>query len=308
MPTMDAIIPVYRPGEELIELLDRLSHQTMPLNRIILMNTEEKYFDSLVCGRSFYETYRNVSVYHVSKKEFDHGGTRHQGVEHSEADYFICLTQDAMPDNDKLVEALYEALQTEEAAAAYGRQLPREDCSMAERYTRSFNYPKDGLVKSAADLPTLGIKTYFCSNVCAAYRRDIYEKQGGFLRHTIFNEDMIYAAKAVQAGYKIVYTPDARVIHSHNYTGWEQFCRNFDLGVSQAQHPDIFSGVASESEGIRMVKQTAVYLKENGCGNRIPGFIFQSACKYAGYRLGKAYRKLPKQLVIQCSMNKDYWK
>ena len=55
-----------------------------------------------------------------------------------------------------------------------------------------------------------GIKTFFCSNVCAAYRREIYEELGGFVRHTIFNEDMIYAAKAVEAGYSVAYAADAQ--------------------------------------------------------------------------------------------------
>ena len=36
---VDAIIPVYRPGNEFKELLRRLSNQSYPLNKIILMNT-----------------------------------------------------------------------------------------------------------------------------------------------------------------------------------------------------------------------------------------------------------------------------
>ena len=36
-------------------------------------------------------------------------------------------------------------------------------------------------------------KTYFCSNVCAAYKKSIYEEIGGFVKKAIFNEDMIYA-------------------------------------------------------------------------------------------------------------------
>lgn len=307
MPTIDVIIPTYRPGKELLELVRMLSEQTRPVNRIIIMNTEEKYFERLIYGSPFYKRYRNVSVYHVSRREFDHGGTRHLGVQYSEAEYFICLTQDAMPCNDGLVEALYRALQTQDTAVAYGRQLPREDCRMAERFTRSFNYPAEGRIKSLEDLPELGIKTYFCSNVCAAYRREIYDRQGGFIHPTIFNEDMIYAAGAIRAGYRVVYEPKAQVVHSHNYTGREQFHRNFDLGVSQAQHPEIFAGVPSEGEGLRMVRQTAAYLKQNKRAGQIPALLYQSACKYAGYRFGKTYRKLPKKWVIQCSMNKNYW-
>ena len=38
---VDAIIPVYRPGNEFKELLKRLSNQSHRLNKIILMNTGE---------------------------------------------------------------------------------------------------------------------------------------------------------------------------------------------------------------------------------------------------------------------------
>lgn len=60
---------------------------------------------------------------------------------------------------------------------------------------------------------------------------------------------MIYAAGAVQAGWKIAYAAGARVYHSHNYSCREQFRRNFDNGVSQAQHADIFQGYHQNRRG-----------------------------------------------------------
>lgn len=308
MQTVDVIIPTYKPDQSFLELIDRLSKQTVAVHRIIIMNTEQKYFDRLVYGTRFFDQYRNLTVRHLSKWEFDHGATRHAGVQHSEADVFVCLTQDAMPQDAFMLEHLLQALASEKVAVAYGRQLPRKDCGIVEAYTRDFNYPKTGRIKSAADLPKLGIKTYFCSNVCAAYRRSVYDKLGGFIRHTIFNEDMIYAAGAVKAGYQIAYVPEAMVIHSHPYTNGEQFRRNFDLGVSQADHPEVFAGISSESEGMSFVRQTVKYLKEQKKAGLIPGFIIQCGCKYVGYRLGKNYQKLPHSLLIKCSMHKNYWK
>lgn len=73
---------------------------------------------------------------------------------------------------------------------AYARQLPKSDCHIVEQYTRQFNYPEQSCVKTKADIPTLGIKTFFCSDVCAAYRRDLFEELGGFESPVIFNEDM----------------------------------------------------------------------------------------------------------------------
>lgn len=303
---IDIIIPLYKPGKELFSLLDRLNQQTVPVQKIILMNTEQKYFEQLVYGTKLLDKYKNVTVYHLSKREFDHGKTRHMGVKRSDAEVFVMMTQDAMPVDSHLLENLTKHL-TGDVAVAYARQLPAEDCSEVEKYTRSFNYPEESCVKSAEDIPKLGVKTYFCSNVCAAYRRDIYDDLGGFIRHTIFNEDMIYAAGAVKAGYKIAYEAEAKVIHSHNYTGRQQFHRNFDLGVSQADHPEVFADVPSESEGMKMVKQTTAYLKEKKMLHKLPHFYMQCFCKYAGYLLGKNYRKLPRAWIMAFTSSKEYW-
>ena len=237
MEKVDVIIPTYKPDQKFLDLMEKLAHQTVPIQKIIIMNTEQKYFDRLTYGTSFSKKYKNVVVKHLSKREFDHGRTRNSGVRCSDAPVFVMMTQDAVPADEFLIEELLRGLQQENVAAAYGRQLAEDGCSETEKFTRQFNYPEEGAVKTKEDIERLGIKTFFCSNVCAAYKRELFDALGGFIRHTIFNEDMIYAAGAVQAGYGIAYQPGAKVYHSHDYSGSEQFHRNFDLGVSQADHP-----------------------------------------------------------------------
>ena len=140
------------------------------------------------------------------------------------------------------------------------------------------------------------------------YRRSAYEQLGGFERKTIFNEDMIFAGRLIQQGYAVAYCADARVVHSHNYSWGQQFHRNFDLGVSQAEHPDIFQMARSESEGIKMVKQSAMHLIKIRKPHLIPYLVLQSGCKFLGYRLGKSYKKLPRWMIKRCTMNLDYWR
>lgn len=301
------IIPVYKPDRGFVTLVEKLEAQTVPVNRIIIMNTEQKYLDRLLYGTTLERTYHNIMVKHLSKREFDHGHTRNQGVKLSQADVFIMMTQDAIPADEYLVERLLAGLRDERTAAAYARQLPDGRSGEIERYTRQFNYPEESRVKTKADLPRLGIKTFFCSNVCAAYKREVFDALGGFVNRAIFNEDMLYAAKAVNADYNIAYVAGARVYHSHNYTYRQQFHRNFDLGVSQADHPEVFGAYPSESEGIRLMKNTVAHLKEKGMKNEIPRVILQSGFKYAGYLCGKQYRRLPRRLVIAMSSNKEYW-
>lgn len=300
--TVDVIIPTYKPDERVVLLVKKLLKQSYPLREIHLIDTDTGIFPEELIQLS-----DKIKVTHIPKEKFDHGGTRHKGMLKSKAEIVVFMTQDALPANEYLIEELVKPFAEKDIAVSYARQLPDQECKVIERYTRSFNYPKQSRVKSIEDLDTLGIKTYFCSDVCAAYRKDVYESLGGFEEKTIFNEDMIMAAKIIQSGFKIAYIAEAKVIHSHNYSCMQQFRRNFDLAVSQAEHPEIFENVKSESEGIRLVVDTARYLVKIKKPWLIFSLIIKSGFKFLGYRFGKNYRKLPEWLIAKCTMNPGYW-
>lgn len=306
---VDVVIPTYKPGKKFSRLLKMLQRQTWPVGKIIVMNTEKSFWNE-----HGFEGIKNLEVHHLTKEEFDHGETRNRGMRFSRADIVVFMTDDAVPADEHLIEALVKAFEQrgpegEAVIMAYARQLPDKDCPLAERYIRSFNYPEESCVKTRADLEQMGIKTFFASNVCCAYDREKFWFQGGFIRRTIFNEDMIFAGKALlQDDYAVAYAAGARVIHSHNYNCRQQFKRNFDLAVSQADHPELFGCVRSESEGIRLVKSTARFLIRRGKPWLVPGLVVKSGFKFLGYRAGKCYRLLPKWLILKLTMNREYWK
>ena len=305
---IDIIIPTYKPGGELVELIEKLKNQTVKPHRIILMNTEESYFQKMLQEQGYVYDEELVEVHHISKDEFDHGNTRNIGVSYSEADIFVMMTQDALPADECFLENLVKPIMSDERiASSYARQLAGEGSSIVEQMTREFNYPEESVVKTKDDLGRLGIKTYFCSNVSCAYRKSVFEELGGFVKRAIFNEDMIYAAAVVNAGYAIAYSADARVYHSHNYTAAQQFHRNVDIGVSQADHPEVFEGISSESEGMKMVKLTISRLCRAGQIGKVIPYIYMTGCKYIGFKIGRKYKKLPLGFVKKCSMNPEYF-
>lgn len=318
----DVIIPVYGPDEKFYKLIERLLEQSVLPNRIILMNTDQSIWDRIGAEERLQAlgAEKLCEVHHVTKAEFDHGGTRNLGVSFSKTPQFVMMTQDAVPADRHLLEELLIPLQSTrghgdpaqhaedaEIRVTYARQMPGKDADSIERLTRSYNYPPESRTKTIKDLPELGIKTYFASNVCAAYDRETFDRLGGFTNRTIFNEDMIYASKMMKDGGAVRYCAEAQVFHSHSYTLAQQFHRNFDLAVSQADHPEVFEQIRSESEGIRMVRKNAASLKLRGEIYLLPRLVFLSGAKYLGYRLGKNYRSLPMPLVRAFSMNKTYW-
>ena len=100
-PTVDVVIPTYKPGKIFEELLRRLSRQTYPVTKIVIMNTEEQYWQ-----RRWEQEYPILQVHHLDKAAFDHGGTRAEAARLCNSEYMICMTQDAMPADSRLVENL----------------------------------------------------------------------------------------------------------------------------------------------------------------------------------------------------------
>ena len=308
MSTVDVIIPVYRPDQKLEQLIGILNRQTVSPEHIFFMQTMTGEIAEDFRVESSLKRAKNAQIIKVHKLEFDHGGTRNQGAAMSQADYMLFMTQDAVPQDERLIEELLRTMEPRESiATAYGRQLPNDEVGAIERFTRDFNYPDEPRIKSKKDLDELGIKTYFCSNVCAMYRRELYLQLGGFVQKAIFNEDMIFAGELIQKGYGVAYVAEAKVVHSHNYSAIQQFHRNFDLAVSQADHPEVFAGIQSEGEGIRLVKKTAGWLCRQGKPWMVIQLVWQSGWKYLGYLLGKRYQKLPKWVIPRCTMNPKYW-
>lgn len=304
---VDIVIPTYKPGKEFLELVRSLQKQTKEIHRIIIMNTEEAFFERMIYENIRGGDFHNVEVHHISKKEFDHGATRHRGIQYSTADICVCMTQDALPADEHLIEELIKPLEDKNVAVSYARQLPKQDAGALEQFSRSFNYPEVPRRKTKADIETMGIKAFFCSDVCAAYNRETYLKLGGFIRHTIFNEDMIFANGALKTGYDVYYAAEARVLHSHEYGFMQQLRRNFDLGVSQADHPEVFEGISSEKEGKKMVLTACRHFIKIKKPLEIIHLFWQSAAKYIGYFLGKHYRNLPKLLIGHITTDQAYW-
>lgn len=299
---IDVIIPTYKPDKKLDRNLRMLKKQTLKPDRILIINTEEEYFNS-----KEFDSLEQGEIIHIKKCEFDHGGTRNKAASLCDGDFIVLLTQDAIPADEHLLENLIKPFEDEEVCASYGRQMADYKDNPVEAYTRLFNYPKESRVKSLKDLDELGIKTFFCSNVCAAYRKSMYDKLGGFPVHTIFNEDMIFASKLILNEKKIAYAADAKVWHWHNYNAVEQLKRNFDLAVSQVDYGGLLKEVKSESEGIRLVKNTILYFLRKGEIKYIPQIILHNAAKLVGYRLGKNYKFLPLWFVKKISLNPSYW-
>ncbi len=101
----------------------------------------------------------------LSRKEFNHGGTRQLAAEIAcEATILLYMTQDAVLASPGSVQRLLAVFDDAAIAAAYGRQLPRPGATPIEAHARAFNYPAESRTMTFASHEELGIKTAFMSN------------------------------------------------------------------------------------------------------------------------------------------------
>ena len=103
--TVDVLIPVYKPDRRFARLLQMLKKQTVVPDRIIIMNTEKAYWNA-----DGYRDIPGMEVHHLTKEEFDHGGTRNLAAWYSESDIIIFMPDDAVKQDEYLNETLFKGL------------------------------------------------------------------------------------------------------------------------------------------------------------------------------------------------------
>ncbi|HHP0717144.1 TPA: glycosyltransferase family 2 protein, partial [Escherichia coli] len=224
------IIPTYNGGEVWKKSANNIALYSKIQPHDVYVIDSESEDDTVQVAKA-----HGFNVKIIEGASFNHGGTRNQAITDNGVvyDVAILITQDAIP-LDGFVNKILSAFEDPLVACAYGRQLPHENANSIAQHARFFNYPAKSVVNTKENIPEYGIKTAFTSNSFCAYRVSIFNLLGGFPDNTILSEDMYYAAKAINAGYKVAYVSEAQVMHSHNYSPIEEFKRYFDIGVFHA--------------------------------------------------------------------------
>lgn len=302
MKKIQVIIPIYKPDHKLIELLKKIKEQSIediPL-LIIDSGSNDEYKSEI--------KNMNCLVKKIDVKTFNHGGTRQMGADmFPDKDIYIFLTQDAILANEKSIENIVKVFNNSNIGCAYGRQLPHKEANLFSSYARLFNYKDKSYIYSIKDKEKYGMKTAFCSNSFAAYRRKALNEIGGFPINTILSEDMYVAAKMLLNKWSVAYCSDAIVYHSHDYTIWQEFKRYFDIGVFHSRESwirDTFGG--AEGEGKKYIISEFKYLIERNIMLIFP-MIIRDIMKFLGFRLGMKERFINKHIKRKISMTKNFW-
>lgn len=279
---ISVIIPTLNAEHEIDGLLIALEHQSIqPVEILIVDSASEDKTIELV------RQHKRVRLLEIDRQAFNHGTTRDMALRKSSGDFVCFLTQDAVPvSGDYLKRLVAPMVEDPSIALVSGRQLPKADARRFEQLVREFNYPDSPSVRSKGDLEQFGIKTFFASDTCSAYRRSSYLECGGF-DHVNTNEDMLMAARFIASGLKVAYEPCAEVYHSHNLTPSQQFARNRAVGFFLETHTDDLMHASEIGEGGRLVKTVSSQLLREGSFGEFVAFGVDCCARLLGNRSGR---------------------
>jgi rhamnosyltransferase len=299
---ISVIIPTYNAEAYIDCLLSVLERQSAAIDEIIVIDSASSD-NTVAIVRE-----HGKKIVEINRAEFNHGTTRDRAFLESTGDIVCFLTQDALPANEFYIENLTKPIREDsQIAMVGGRQIARNDAGRIEKYVRLFNYKETSRVWDRRDIDGLGIKAFFISDSCSAYSRSAYFSVGGFEKNILTNEDMEIAAKFLEAGYKLAYQADAEVYHSHSYTLFEQFRRNFDVGAFLSMHSKYFSGSRIESEGMKMLRDVFGRLVKEMHFAEAFYCIINFFARFLGNFTGLRYKAFPLPLVKGMSGQRAWW-
>ena len=171
----DVVILTHAPRNDFLLSLKRLLEQSIKPKKIIIYNTNESIFYNNISEKEelkkiITDNSGFINVVNIEESEFDHGRARNAAADMCDSDFILFLTDDAVPYDNKLCECLIKAFEKYSSfnvAVSYARQIAKANAKLKEKYVREFNYPEHDIIKLKSKEEELGIKNYFCSNVCA---------------------------------------------------------------------------------------------------------------------------------------------
>lgn len=181
-------------------------------------------------------------------------------ISHSRGDVIVFNNADAVPVNDRWLAELIAPLLEGRADAVYGNQLARPDASFLVR--------KDNLRAFGDGKEAAKWRFFFSLATSAAFREDLVKNP--FDENLRFSEDVEWAHRRPM---RIVYAPEAKVEHSHNYTVAQLKRRFYGEGCADAaifgDRPDLLREMLSA--GMETLRDTAFLLAHPAGLKELPG-------------------------------------
>jgi len=240
--TVSVIIPCFNGEEYIGKTLKGVFRQTYRPTEVIVV--DDGSTDNSV---SIVKQFKRAGLI-THPKNLGLAQARNTGLKKAKSEIVVYLDHDAIPD-PKLIEKLLKLYTPEKIAGVGGQGIESNIRNIYDRWRKIYGEQTQGKkINNDVD---------FIIGICSSYRKRVLEKVGGFdPRFRTNAEDFEMGLKIREGGYKLVYTPRAKVYHQKtdslrsllktgfNYTYWGKIAHSLHQGPLVSRPPSsILSGI-----------------------------------------------------------------
>ena len=227
------IVPVYNRPDEVDELLESLSNQTLKDFEVVIVEDGSVKPCKDVCDK-----YAGIlALHYYAKENSGPGQSRNYGAERAQGDYVIILDSDVVLPTGYL-QAIDDELRQNPSEAFGGHDAAHDSFTPVQKaisYSMTSFFTTGGIRGGKAKLDK-----FYPRSFNMGIRRDVYLKLGGFSKMR-FGEDIDFSYRIVEAGYKPQLFPEAWVWHKRR-TDFRKFFRQvYNSGIArinlEKRHP-----------------------------------------------------------------------
>lgn len=219
------IVPVYNRPDEVDELLDSLTRQTLTGFEVIVVEDGSAVPCAEVC-RKYAD---RLDLHYFDKPNSGPGQSRNYGVERAQGEYVIILDSDVVLPEDYL-QAVDDELRRSPADAFGGPDSAHSsftDTQKAISYSMTSFFTTGGIRGGKKKLDK-----FYPRSFNMGVRRDVYQRLGGFSRMR-FGEDIDFSIRIFKAGCRCRLFPEAWVWHKRR-TDFRKFWRQvYNSGIAR---------------------------------------------------------------------------
>jgi GT2 family glycosyltransferase len=221
----------------------------------------------------------------IPQTEYQSARALNQAIAETNGALVGIISQDALPADERCLERLASAFETNEVAGAYGRQILPSRCDPLGEKDLATSYPVESRLQVSPDC--------WFANSCSMIRRDLW-KQVPFEELAVISEDHLWAKRMQSRGYMLKYQADAVVFHYHDYRRvrdvWQRFFQEGrGLAYVHGRRPNVWRAV---NAGTREIVSDGLWLAKRGMlahwWKALARRVVKHTALYWGFRRGFA--------------------
>lgn len=311
------IIPTLNAGPYLRQLLEVLTTQSLQPEEILVVDSESND-DTESIVRETEAGGIDLRFLVIKRESFRHGPTRNFAASQAIGEILVFLTQDARPSTPEWLASLTSPFRDPAVSLVFGRHIPWPGGNPIiardiNNHFASFG-PDEYCLQQVDWACNESVQKYhanagrycFNSNVNSAIRQDVWNVIK--FRDVSYCEDQLFGKDVIESGRLKVYSKNATVFHSHDYSIINYLKRYFDeyrglkVVFGRTNTTNIFSFIP-----IVVAKSILemVYLARADISNKVYWMSyapFYYLARTMGALLGERHEKLPHFLRMRLSL------